>query len=105
MPSRTKKSEYKTSNNNGSIPELMKELWQAAVNLRGSIEPADYKRYVLPVIFLRFLSQRYDALQLLEDTYPEKLRGLLPRIYAGSNLDRENVAGLINLFSKQIFEE
>lgn len=55
-----KKSEYKTSNNNGSIPELMKELWQAAVNLRGSIEPADYKRYVLPIIFLRFLSMRYE---------------------------------------------
>ncbi len=60
MPSRTKKSEYKTSNNNRSIPELMKELWQAAVNLRGSIEPADYKRYVLPIIFLRFLSMRYE---------------------------------------------
>jgi type I restriction-modification system DNA methylase subunit len=57
MPPRKKKSEYTTSNNNnGSIPELMKELWQAAVNLRGSIEPADYKRYVLPIIFLRFLS-------------------------------------------------
>ncbi len=31
MSSRTKKSEYKTTNNNGNIPELMKELWQAAV--------------------------------------------------------------------------
>ncbi len=31
MPSRTKKSEYKTSNSNGSIPELLKELWQAAL--------------------------------------------------------------------------
>src|SRR5437868_9222863 len=41
------------------ITELTKELWQAAVELRGSIEPADYKRYVLPIIFLRFLSLRY----------------------------------------------
>jgi type I restriction enzyme M protein len=167
MPSRTKKTEYKTaSTNNGSIPELMKELWQAAVNLRGSIEPADYKRYVLPIIFLRFLSMRYEKrrkelekmiaepqsdyyqmemvisdpdeyrkvgafvvpeearwdnirkhanaddikvrldniLELLEKTYPEQLNGLLPRIYAGSNLERENVTGLINLFSKDIFE-
>src|SRR5713226_257624 len=39
---------------------LLKELWHAAVTLRGSIEPADYKRYVLPIIFLRFLSLRYD---------------------------------------------
>src|SRR6266508_4054525 len=167
MPSRTKKSEYKTaSNNNGSIPELMKELWQAAVNLRGSIEPADYKRYVLPIIFLRFLSMRYEKrrkelekmvaepqsdyyqmemvisdtdeyrkvgafvvpeearwetirkqanaddikvrldniLEPWEKTYPEQLNALLPRIYAGSNLERENVTGLINLFSKDIFE-
>ncbi|MCC6322732.1 MAG: SAM-dependent DNA methyltransferase [Phycisphaerales bacterium] len=148
----------------------MRELWQSAVTLRGSIEPADYKRYVLPIIFLRFLSMRYerrrveletlladpksdyftkdanarnriladadeyraagafivpekarwsyilqhaqadtiktildDALELLEKTYPDKLRGLLPRIYAGSNLDREGVTGLINLFSKDIF--
>lgn len=167
MPPRKKKAEYKTSNNNnGSIPELMKELFQAAVNLRGSIEPSDYKRYVLPLIFLRFLSMRYEKrrkelekmiaepqsdyfqlemvvndpdeyrkvgafvvpedarwdnirkqanaddikvrldniLELLEKTYPEQLNGLLPRIYAGSNLERENVTGLINLFSKDIFE-
>src|SRR5664280_1930574 len=45
---------------NGGISELMKQLWQAAVELRGSIEPPDYKRYVLPLIFLRFLSLRYE---------------------------------------------
>src|SRR3972149_2843721 len=46
-----------------------------------------------------------DALDALETMYPEKLRGLLPRIYAGSNLDRESVTGLINLFSKDIFKQ
>ena len=161
----------KAKKSNG-ISDLIKELWQAAVNLRGSIEPADYKRYVLPLIFLRFISSRFerrrkelsymiqkehgpyfthepdivagilndpdeyrsvgafmvpenatwdyirsraqdddikvkldDALEALEKAYPEKLRGLLPRIYAGSNLDAENVRGLINLFSKDIFRE
>ncbi len=49
----------KPANNNG-IADLLKRLWEAAVNLRGSIEPADYKRYVLPIIFLRFLSLRYE---------------------------------------------
>ncbi|MEK6676558.1 MAG: class I SAM-dependent DNA methyltransferase [Planctomycetota bacterium] len=155
-----------------SVTDLNRELFQAAVNLRGSIEPADYKRYVLPIIFLRFLSLRYerrrellekliadpksdyhttnskavkqiiedpdeyrsagafivpptarwsnivqqaqsddikvkldDILELLEKTYPEKLRGLLPRIYAGSNLASENLRGLINLFSKDIFKQ
>jgi type I restriction enzyme M protein len=150
----------------GGIMALTKELWQAAVTLRGSIEPADYKRYVLPIIFLRFLSLRYDrrraeletvvadkksdyfgdkkalsdpdeyrrvgafiipesarwqnlckaaqaddikvrlddVLEGLENKYPDKLKGLLPRIYAGSNLDAGSVRGLINLFSKDIFE-
>lgn len=166
-----RKVKEKSQRSNG-ISDLIKELWQAAVNLRGSIEPADYKRYVLPLIFLRFLSIRFekrknelssmvkeaqspyftkdpkmaaqiindpdeyrsvgafmipeiatwdyirrhaqdddikvkldDALEALEKAYPEKLRGLLPRIYAGSNLDAENVRGLINLFSKDIFKE
>jgi type I restriction enzyme M protein len=156
----------------GGQAGLIRELWQAAVALRGSIEPADYKRYVLPVIFLRFLSLRYErrrqelegllrepkshyytknpktaaatledldeyrshgafiipkaarweellkhaqaddikirldnALESLEKAYPDRLRGLLPRIYAGSNLDREGVTGLINLFSKEIFKQ
>ena len=152
--------------------DLIKQLWQAAVNLRGSIETPDYKRYVLPLIFLRFLSLRYerrraelealtadpksdyysddpkvrtsiledpdeyrsagafvvpeqarwsyllahardddikikldDALEALETAYPAKLRGLLPRIFAGSNMHRENVTGLINLFAKDIFQQ
>jgi type I restriction enzyme M protein len=150
----------------GGIVALTKELFQAAITLRGSVEPADYKRYVLPIIFLRFLSMRYDrrrvelealvadknsdyygdkkavhdpdeyrrvgafvipeaarwenlrkaaqaddikvklddVLESLENAYADKLKGLLPRIYAGSNLDAESVRGLINLFSKDIFE-
>lgn len=151
----------------GGIVELTKELWQAAVTLRGSIEPADYKRFVLPIIFLRYLSLRYerrhaelerlvadpqsdcygdtgmlddpdeyrkvgafiiprearwdhiraiarhddiklkldDILAQLEDTYADKLRGLLPRVFASSNLDAESLRGLINLFSKDVFTQ
>jgi type I restriction enzyme M protein len=162
-------SENPTANGHS---DLLKDLWEAAVRLRGSIEPADYKRYVLPVIFLRFLSRRYeqtraeleallddpssdyhttnaaqrqavredadeyrsrgafivppearweaiveaarrddlkshldDVLQALEDAYPDKLRGLLPRIYAGSNLDTEDLRGLLNIFSRSIFSD
>src|SRR5438445_3962992 len=53
------KTPQPSADGNG-VQGLVKELWQAAVNLRGSIEPADYKRYVLPIIFLRFLSLRYE---------------------------------------------
>src|SRR3954463_854534 len=55
-----KKTKQAGNGENGGIVSLTKELFQAAVRLRGSIEPADYKRYVLPIIFLRFLSLRYD---------------------------------------------
>jgi type I restriction enzyme M protein len=162
----TKKAKRATDGQNGGVVALTKELFQAAITLRGSVEPADYKRYVLPIIFLRFLSLRYDrrraeletlvadkksdyfgdkkaihdpdeyrrvgafvipeaarwenlrkaaqaddtkvklddVLESLETKYPDKLKGLLPRIYAGSNLDAVGVRGLINLFSKDIFE-
>src|SRR5690625_1564748 len=36
------------------------ELWEAAVKLRGTVAPADYKHYVLPLVFLRYLSLRYE---------------------------------------------
>ena len=162
----TKKAKQATDGKNGGVVALTKELFQAAITLRGSVEPADYKRYVLPIIFLRFLSLRYDrrraelealvadkksdyfgdkkaihdpdeyrrmgafvipeaarwenlrkaaqaddikvklddVLESLETKYPDKLKGLLPRIYGGSNLDAVSVRGLINLFSKDIFE-
>jgi type I restriction-modification system DNA methylase subunit len=67
--------------NGGGIVALTRELWQAAVTLRGSIEPADYKRYVLPIIFLRFLSLRYD-----------KRRAELEALVADKNSDYPRVA-------------
>ena len=51
---RTKKADKPDANQGNNIAEFTKERWQAAVNLRGPIEPADYKRYGLPIIFLRF---------------------------------------------------
>jgi len=51
------------------------------------------------------LSHVDDILERLEDKYPDKLRGLLPRVYAASNLDAENLRGLINLFSKDVFKQ
>ena len=150
--------------------EIEDELWEAAVNLRGTIAPADYKHYVLPLLFLRYLSLRFErrrdsleskihdpdspyytedesiaediltdpdeyrrkgafvipekarwsylaknaqaddiktkvdaAMELLEETYPDELQGVLPKIYAGSNLSNDNLAELINLFSRDIF--
>lgn len=166
-----KKTKAKKSKKNG-VAALMGEMFQAAVALRGSIETPDYKRYVLPLIFLRFLSLRYEhrraeleqliadtksdwhttdseareailedadayeaagafivpkaarwselvaqaqaddiklkvdaALELLEKTYPEQLRGLLPKVFARSNMEPEDLGQLIALFSKDVFRE
>jgi len=142
--------------------DFEKELFEAAVNLRGTVAPADYKHYVLPLLFLRYLSLRYEqrrqelqrlirepgseyyirdarlakevtgdiiddpdeyrkvnafllpeeatwdyirrsaraddiklrldrAMEQLEEMYPQ-LRGVLPKIYAGSNLDNDNIS-------------
>lgn len=147
------------------------ELWQTAVSLRGTVAPADYKHFVLPLLFIRYLSIRYEqryrqlelmlkdqrspyftgdseidaetladpveyqsqnvfivppeaqwdyirkqaraddikikldnAMRRLQEAHP-KLNGLLPPIYANSNLTNEQVAGLINLFSKDKFNQ
>lgn len=148
-----------------------RELWEAAVQLRGTVAPSDYKHYVLPLLFLRYLSLRYeerrnqlelavrdpsspyytgdpeteaeivedateyeaanvlvvpreaswgylrqharsgdiklrldDAMRLLEERHP-KLQGVLPRNFANSNLEADQVAQLINLFSKDVFAQ
>jgi len=149
-----------------------RELWETAVTLRGTVAPADYKHYVLPLLFLRYLSLRYEqrhqqlegllrdpkseyytgdhevdaeiledrteyekanvltvpdeaswdylrrnaragdtklkldnAMRILEERHPDRLQGVLPRIYASSNPEVDQVAGLINLFSKDIFAQ
>lgn len=164
------KNQKKEKNKTPESIDFKKELWEAAVNLRGAIEPSDYKRFVLPLIFLRYLNAVYDkafaeiealtrdkksdyycetekerknileessfyierkafllpketrwsyilenatkdnnkiildkALAALEKEYPKQLNGLLPPTFAGSNLSRDNLAGLINLFSSEKF--
>ncbi|PYF07874.1 type I restriction-modification system subunit M [Ureibacillus chungkukjangi] len=149
--------------------EFQKDLFEAANKMRGSVAPADYKHYVLPLIFLRYLSNKYEqrrmqleimvkdpksdwftedtetqmviiddhdqykaenvfvvpeeaqwsfimsnakqpnikeildnAMKRIEEENPE-LEGMLPRIFQGSNLPAENIAGLIEVFSRDVF--
>lgn len=56
------KTDPSQPNGGNGVMALVKELWQAAVHLRGSIEPADYKRYVLPLIFLLDPVRNFDNL-------------------------------------------
>src|SRR5947199_9838937 len=99
-PIKPKQPKSEARSNGNGIAALTAELWQAAVNLRGTIEPADYKRYVLPIIFLRFLSMRYEKRRaeleaLIADpksehhtTDPEVAKGILedPDEYKSANV-------------------
>jgi len=40
--------------------EYTKDLFEAANRMRGSVAPSEYKHIVLPLIFLRYLSLRYE---------------------------------------------
>lgn len=43
-----------------SLPQLESHLWKAAEFLRGSVNASDYKRYILPLLFLKRISDRWD---------------------------------------------
>ncbi|WP_308806957.1 type I restriction-modification system subunit M N-terminal domain-containing protein, partial [Actinotignum urinale] len=39
--------------------ELYSLLWEAVNKLRGGVEPARYKDYVLTLLFFKYVSDRY----------------------------------------------
>ena len=45
------------------IGEYQSQLWRAADTLRGSIDAAEYKHVVLPLIFLKYISDAFEELQ------------------------------------------
>jgi len=53
--------------------DFEKELWDAANELRGAVSENNYKNYILPLVFLKHLSERYDIVydelrELVKDT-------------------------------------
>ncbi len=58
--------------NNGANLGYEAELFKAADKLRGNMEPSDYKHVVLGLIFLKHISDRFEARkQKLAEEYPE----------------------------------
>ena len=62
----------KKSENTTSIG-FEEKIWRAADKLRGNLDAAEYKGVVLGLIFLKYISDRFDAkyLELLEDEYAD----------------------------------
>jgi type I restriction enzyme M protein len=69
------KSSKKSSNGNGGNLGFEAELFKAADKLRGNMEPSDYKHVALGLIFLKHISDSFEARRaaLLEDdkTFPK----------------------------------
>ena len=51
----------KQTNNADSSPGLEAQLWAAADKLRGNMEPSDYKHIALGLIFLKYISDAFEA--------------------------------------------
>ena len=51
----------KRTDNNGASLGFEAQLWAAADKLRGNMEPSDYKHVALGLIFLKFISDAFEA--------------------------------------------
>ena len=51
----------KQANNNGTNLGFETQLWAAADKLRGNMEPSDYKHVALGLIFLKYISDAFEA--------------------------------------------
>ena len=51
----------KQSNNDGANLGFEAQLWAAADKLRGNMEPSDYKHVALGLIFLKYISDAFEA--------------------------------------------
>ena len=47
--------------NNGANPGFEDKLWAAADKMRGSMDAAEYKHVVLGLIFLKYISDSFEA--------------------------------------------
>ena len=50
------------TNNNDTTSELATRLWSMANTLRGNIDAAEYKHVVLPLMFLKYISDAFEEL-------------------------------------------
>ena len=51
--------------------ELYSSLWQSCDELRGGMDASQYKDYVLVLLFIRYISDKYDGVPFAPITIPE----------------------------------
>ncbi len=65
--------------------DFEKELWDAANELRGAVSENNYKNYILPLVFLKHLSELYD---IVHDVLEELIKEPKSEYY---NTDKEEI--------------
>ena len=67
-----------------------KEIWKAADKMRGNIDASEYKSVVLGLIFLKYISDKFEAKY---DAYGAMVYRLA-MVYLGSHADAEDAAAM-----------
>ena len=69
------------------IGEYQSQLWQTAENLRGNVDAAEYKHVVLPLVFLKYISDTFEELyEELESQTDEGMDPEEPDYYTAKNV-------------------
>jgi type I restriction enzyme M protein len=73
-----------------SLQDLERRLWAAANALRGPVDPADFKNYVFPMLFWKWISDtwEYEHAQAVEE-YPDDLTSEIEADYHQFDLPAE----------------
>jgi type I restriction enzyme M protein len=61
MASTKKSTKSSSTNSSASNTSFEQHLWDTANKLRGSVESSEYKHVVLSLIFLKFISDKFEA--------------------------------------------
>lgn len=68
--------------------DFEKELWDAANELRGAVSENNYKNYILPLVFLKHLSERFD---IVHDELQDILNEPSSEYYTTDKAEKEYV--------------
>lgn len=73
------KTSKKKKNSNGGNLGFEEKLWQAADKMRGHMDTVEYKRVVLSLIFLKYISdvfeERYNHADTFTQDFTQRFKG------------------------------
>jgi type I restriction-modification system DNA methylase subunit len=71
----------KTKNGTAANVGYEAELWRMADALRGSMDAAEYKHVVLGLIFLKYISDAFEAQEDDGEPFAEKMQRLVAQLH------------------------